>query len=339
MRALVISGGGSKGAFGGGVAQYLIEEMGYDYDLYVGTSTGSLLVPFLAVKQLDKLKDVYTSVKQDDIFSVNPFKVKQDKNGVTKVGINYWNVFKNIVIRKQNSFGDASNLRKLIGSLMTERDYSIIKNSEKEVLSCVTNLTMGRTEFKSTNDYGWVDYCDYMLASSSAPPFMGCVLKEGYEYADGAILEHTPVQEAINRGATEIDVIVLRKENNELVPEKIRNPFHYILRTLDTMMSGIGRDDIKIANLKAKNDGIKINYYYTPRKLTNNSLIFNKKVMTGWWDEGFEVAKKGLVKTYELSKRRVPKLLHDGYSKLDNKIDSGVNVIPFDKDGPGRLTP
>jgi hypothetical protein len=26
MRALVISGGGSKGAFGGGVAQYLLQE-------------------------------------------------------------------------------------------------------------------------------------------------------------------------------------------------------------------------------------------------------------------------------------------------------------------------
>ena len=30
MRALVISGGGSKGAFAGGVAQYLIEEKKHD---------------------------------------------------------------------------------------------------------------------------------------------------------------------------------------------------------------------------------------------------------------------------------------------------------------------
>ena len=36
MRALVISGGGSKGAFAGGVAQYLVEEMGREYDLYLG---------------------------------------------------------------------------------------------------------------------------------------------------------------------------------------------------------------------------------------------------------------------------------------------------------------
>ena len=42
MRALVISGGGSKGAFAGGVAQYLIEQHKYQYDLLLGTSTGSL---------------------------------------------------------------------------------------------------------------------------------------------------------------------------------------------------------------------------------------------------------------------------------------------------------
>ena len=42
--ALVISGGGSKGAFAGGIAQYLIEETKQHYDLFLGTSTGSLLI-------------------------------------------------------------------------------------------------------------------------------------------------------------------------------------------------------------------------------------------------------------------------------------------------------
>jgi NTE family protein len=49
MRALVISGGGSKGAFAGGVAQYLIEEKNHEYDLFIGTSTGSLLIPHFSV--------------------------------------------------------------------------------------------------------------------------------------------------------------------------------------------------------------------------------------------------------------------------------------------------
>ena len=35
MRALVISGGGSKGAFAGGVAQYLMEGLNHEYDLFL----------------------------------------------------------------------------------------------------------------------------------------------------------------------------------------------------------------------------------------------------------------------------------------------------------------
>ena len=52
MRALVISGGGSKGAFAGGVAEYLIDEKNNTYDLFLGTSTGSLMVSHLALGKL-----------------------------------------------------------------------------------------------------------------------------------------------------------------------------------------------------------------------------------------------------------------------------------------------
>ena len=62
MKALVISGGGSKGAFAGGVAQYLIEQKGRAYDMFLGTSTGILLVPHLASNDIGKLYDVFTNV-------------------------------------------------------------------------------------------------------------------------------------------------------------------------------------------------------------------------------------------------------------------------------------
>ena len=67
-KALVISGGGSKGAFAGGVAEYLINKKKKDYDLFLGTSTGSLLVSHLALGMIDPLKELYTSVNQKDIF-------------------------------------------------------------------------------------------------------------------------------------------------------------------------------------------------------------------------------------------------------------------------------
>ena len=77
MRALVISGGGSKGAFAGGIAQFLLQDCQREYDIFIGTSTGSLLIPLLSIGEISRLKSIYTSVTQKDIFSVNPFIIKK----------------------------------------------------------------------------------------------------------------------------------------------------------------------------------------------------------------------------------------------------------------------
>ena len=82
-KALVISGGGSKGAFAGGVAQYLMRNQGREYDIFVGTSTGSLLIPQLALNNLEKLHQAYTNVNQRSIFDVNPFVLKRREIGST----------------------------------------------------------------------------------------------------------------------------------------------------------------------------------------------------------------------------------------------------------------
>ena len=74
--ALVISGGGSKGAFAGGVAQYLIENDKQEYDIFMGTSTGSLLVSHLAANKINSIKQAFTHVTQASIFSNNPFVIK-----------------------------------------------------------------------------------------------------------------------------------------------------------------------------------------------------------------------------------------------------------------------
>jgi NTE family protein len=77
MKALVISGGGSKGAFAGGLAEYLITVCKQDYKIFIGSSTESLLVPLLSIGEIEKLKMVFTTVTQNDIFNNCPFLLKK----------------------------------------------------------------------------------------------------------------------------------------------------------------------------------------------------------------------------------------------------------------------
>ena len=105
MKALVISGGGSKGSFAGGVAHYLIEEAKKEYDILVGTSTGSLLISHLGLGKITKIRDIYSSVDQDSIFNNCPFVIRK-KFGADLIGMNHWNILKNF-IRGKKTLGKA----------------------------------------------------------------------------------------------------------------------------------------------------------------------------------------------------------------------------------------
>ena len=211
MRALVISGGGSKGAFAGGVAQYLMEEEGKKYDLFLGTSTGSLLIPHLAEGNIAKIHDIYTNVTQQKIFSVNPFIVKK-KDGREYVSINYLNMFWQF-IKKKRTFGESKNLQKEIRKHFSEENFLSVKNGNKDVIVTVSNLSKNRVEYKSIKDFDYDDFCEWIWISCNYIPFMSLVTKSGYEYADGGLGCVVPIREAIRRGATEVDAIVLEAEN------------------------------------------------------------------------------------------------------------------------------
>ncbi|MDX1333584.1 MAG: patatin-like phospholipase family protein, partial [Robiginitalea sp.] len=125
MRALVISGGGSKGAFAGGVAQYLMQEKRMAYDLLLGTSTGSLLISHLALQKIEKIREVYTSVTQGSIFSNCPFTIHR-KYGAATIGINHWNVLKNL-LRGSKTFGESHHLHTLIRNTLSPSEFGELR--------------------------------------------------------------------------------------------------------------------------------------------------------------------------------------------------------------------
>lgn len=290
MNALVISGGGSKGAFAGGVAEYLMKVEGRQYDLFVGTSTGSLLIPSLASGQLDRVKKVYTTVKARDIFSVSPFIVRKRK-GEYIVKMHHLNILR-MFLKGRKTFGSSRALHKLIKKTFSQRDYDLVKATGKEIVVTVSNLTKHRVEYKSTEDYSYKNFCNWVWASANLLPFMSLYRKNGQDYGDGGFGNLIPIQEAINRGACNIDVIVLRPEVKHKESPPIRNAFNVLTRTYDFMMDQIGVDDLTIGKLAAANQQVDINFYYTPRILTEHSFIFDPEQMREWWKEGFEIFQK-----------------------------------------------
>jgi len=290
MKALVISGGGSKGAYAGGVAEYLIKEEGRDYDMFLGTSTGSLLIPHLAAGKIDKIHKVFTNVNQSNIFSVNPFVVRK-KGNREFVSIDFLNSLWQF-IKMKRTFGESKSLRRYLKKNFTYEEYQSLRQNNDDVVVTVSNLSKNIVEYKSIKDYSYNEFCDWIWISCNYIPFMSLVKKNGYEYADGAFGCVVPIREAILRGATEIDAIILESESMAYNKVLGKNPFSLMLNLFGHLLDQVERSDILIGKLAAKNKNVKLNLYYTPSKLTENSLVFNKKLMTSWWQQGYYYAKQ-----------------------------------------------
>lgn len=289
MKALVISGGGSKGAFAGGVAQYLMQDLGKEYDMFLGTSTGSLLIPHLSLNKVDKVYELFTNVTQRDIFSVSPF-VQRKKGNREYVSIDFVNSLWQF-IRKKRTFGESKHLRRNIRRNFTKEEFEEILASKEDVVVTVSNLSKNRVEYKSINDCSYEEFCDWIWISCNYIPFMSLATVNGFEYADGGLGCVIPIREAILRGATEIDAIVLEAETMEGKKVLGKNPFSLMLGLFGHLLDQVEKNDITIGKLAAKNKNVKLNIYYTPTSLTENSLIFSKRLMVNWWQQGYDYAK------------------------------------------------
>ncbi len=298
MRALVISGGGSKGAFAGGVAQYLIEEDKRHYNMFIGTSTGSLLVSHLALNKVNKVKNVFTNVSQSSIFSTCPFIIKK-KRGIETIGINHFSVLLNI-FKGRKTFGESHSLKYLIRRTITRIDFEILKKGKKDIVVTVSNLSLNKVEYKSLKDFSYDEFCDWIWISCNYTPFMSLVKKGGCEYADGGLGSMVPIEEAIKRGAKVVDAIILQTEITQLNRMPSLNAFSLLTNMFAFMLDRIEHQNIKIGKFVASNQEAIINFYYTPTVLTTNALIFNKEKMSKWWQSGFDFAQSINEKTSQL---------------------------------------
>ncbi len=290
-RALVISGGGSKGAFAVGVLKEMkkiFPKLGFD--IYVGTSAGSLVTSLASLGMLDTLENFYTNIKNSDIFI--------EGNIVDKVN--------------DTSIFDVAPLWKLIQKVYKDEYYDQLNSSGKKI--CFTTVCLQTEQLNVfTNDASIINTNDYvvqqtinvnhfrraLLASCCEPVFMQPIhvgkgvpgaTNPDYQYVDGGVLEYAGIQMAINAGAEEIFVILLSADVHTAGTSQFGDLMSILGETIDILTSDVGKNDIVltdqfndalnyIAGVKKKmiSDGIspvKVDDYFT---LTEPNKFQNKK--------------------------------------------------------------
>lgn len=300
-RALVISGGGAKGAWAGGVAEYLINEKKYNYVLGVGSSTGSILLPHLLMDEIEIIKDIYTNVRTNDIFTLNPFIIKK-KEGEFEVELNHLNIIKSF-LNSDPTFGDSHKLLRKLRRELSFDQFQKLRKMGKEVVVTVSNLTKQQLEYKSSKTEGYADFVDWIWGSANYVPFMSILKKDGCEYADGGFATILPINAAINLSDVDVvDVIVLSPKELDRNFPKSTNAFQTMSKVFDISMNHSFNKDLMLGQLSSLTKEVDVNIYYTPELLTDNPLVFDPETMKKWWRMGFEFAKNNEPECYCLKK-------------------------------------
>lgn len=241
--ALVISGGGSKGAYATGVVRRLaMEQPDLWFDILVGTSTGALMIPLIALNELDLLEHIYTSVRNDDIY----------RRG--NVGERF---------RADNSLFDGRPLAQLLTTHLPDQRCRLVLEAPTAIYLATTCLQTGEAVYFTNSPHSFqsswpielLENPDQLrravLASANQPVFLPPMeVRKGRlplrQYVDGGIREYAGLQLAIEAGATDIFVILLSTAGAEPAEQPYGDVMSILLRTIDILLRDVGENDLRL---------------------------------------------------------------------------------------------
>lgn len=250
--ALVLEGGGSKGAFSVGVIKYLFDEYrktGW-FSIVGGASSGALVAPLAALmgapepmgrEVLDTLVCTYTQVSTSDI-------------------LNKWNVFG--VPLRLDCLNTSAPLNALLHQQLRPEWFEWLQ--EPKTPHCYVtyvNYQNGQKVTVSPKDEGMnrEEFIRAMLASASVPVIIGATIIDGEVCYDGGIRDLLPLGKAIDLGAETIVPIFLEPEQFGETRSRFKRIDKILLRTISILLDESVRNDVNLANqiniaIRAKKD-------------------------------------------------------------------------------------
>lgn len=267
-RALVLAGGGSKGAFEVGAIDFLVRENGLDFDIYLGTSVGALNVGILSQSQ-----NYHELCQQVQILKKLWLGIKGSKS------IYHKNLFGIFSLIFKDSLYNPDGLKKLIKENI---DPERLFKKTARVLKVATVAEETGELFYADNRSPELrtDFLSYILASASIPLFFPAVKINGKHWYDGGLRDMTPLGSVFRERPDEIVIILTFPINQNLAPvlftTKHQGALGVILRALEIMSNEISANDLQLAN------AINNNYHHLfGRRCVPLRIIAPDRSLTG----------------------------------------------------------
>ena len=325
---LVLSGGGSKGAYEIGVYKAL-KKLKKEINIVTGTSVGAINGVFVAQNDLKGSLNFWDHVTFKNIYDENEFPQVEDEK-LSKIYLQYAKSFINEggldIYKMKNIFDDYFKPSKFFNSNINYGLVTYNFTSKKPVLKTKQELTKNNIK-------------DYVLASASCYPAFKPYLIDNEMYIDGGYYDNLPINLAIDLGATEIIAVDLRAIGFKKIIKDKSVDITYI-----TPRNKIG--SFLVFDKMQARKAIKLGYNDTMKtfgKLEGNTYTFRKYNLIKNYNkyiDNFETTLKELFKNSDnkiLNKIFQTDIFKDIlnnktlYNNFNNLIEEAGKIFNFDE--------
>ena len=203
-RAVVLSGGGTKGAYEIGVWKAL-RELSVDYQIVTGTSIGSINGALMAMGDFEKAEKIWQNMVMGDLMQEPP-----GKKGFLQTVADAF--FQPREIRRRKLIDGAVDNSPFPDFVNDHIDEEQVRASEVDY-GLVTVRARDRKPFMlSKDEIPQGQLKEYIIASSSVYPVFPMHQIQGEYYIDGMYHDNLPIKLALSMGADELIVVDLHQK-------------------------------------------------------------------------------------------------------------------------------
>lgn len=214
-RALVLGGGGSKGAYEIGVWKAL-DELDMHFDIVTGTSIGALIGTLYVQRDYDKAYELWRHMKVDDVM-INGVNLDKDIELIMSQKGRYVDFLASYM---QHRGADITPFEQIIERLFdAERFYG----SDIDFGCMTVNFTKRTPQPMLKKDMDERQVKDFILASASCFPAFPMKVIGHEKYIDGGYYDNVPIALAQSMGAEEIVAVDLKPVSKSNTHEKTQD--------------------------------------------------------------------------------------------------------------------
>jgi NTE family protein len=281
--ALVISGGGAKGAFAVGVITNLHERFGDSgwFSIVGGSSAGALVAPFAALLGADArtaaraketMVSVATRVSRSDILERRgPFEL----------------------LRRRDALNETEPLRRLLERSLVPEWFAWLRTASAPIVYAVyTNFRTGEKVTVTARDRGMDRrrFIDALVASASVPVFMEPAMIDGDACFDGGVRDLLPCEQAVGFGAESILPIMLDPVASPRSVAPLGRLDRVLVRAIAILMHETGVNDLERAESFAAAGRVREEllaaFAEDPSALRRLEGVFEKPANRGFFGRG-----------------------------------------------------